>query len=355
MVTGNTGFKGAWLTVWLLNLGADVVGISKDIPTNPSLFETLELRDRISYYEEDIRDLDRMTEIIQDSRPDFVFHLAAQPIVSQSYKDPVETLSTNILGTTNILEALRVSNHPCSAVIITSDKCYDNQEWTWGYRESDRLGGKDPYSASKGGAELVIKTYVQSYFNSDDSQIKLVSTRAGNVIGGGDWAVDRIVPDTMRAWSENQSVVIRNPHATRPWQHVLEPLGGYLRAGQALAEGFTVDGESFNFGPNSNQNFTVAQLLNELRPYWGESDIPVYQATGEQTFAECNLLKLCCDKALHKLQWEPTLEFNHTAKLTAVWYRNFYDQKDDMWDVTTQQIMEYQEAAADKGNEWTNS
>ena len=210
VVTGSTGFKGAWLTIWLHHLGAKVIGIAKDIPTNPSLFEELKLGEKIDQRFADIRDLESMKRIFQSAQPDFVFHLAAQSIVSVSYEDPIATLQTNIIGTANILEALRIVENPCKVVMITSDKCYDNVEWVWGYREYDALGGKDPYSASKGAAELVIKTYFHSYFNQPDSKIKLVSVRAGNVIGGGDWAVSRIVPACVRAWSENQKVEICN-------------------------------------------------------------------------------------------------------------------------------------------------
>ena len=230
IVTGNTGFKGSWLSLWLYSLGAKVTGISKDIPSNPSLFEELDLAKKTEHHFENICDALKMKEIFTAVQPDFVFHLAAQPIVSVSYDDPLETFRTNTIGTANILEALRFVSSPCSAVIITSDKCYDNVEWIWGYREQDALGGKDPYSASKGAAELVIKTYFHSYFKKADSKIKLASIRAGNVIGGGDWALNRIVPDCFRSWNDGKPVKIRNPESTRPWQHVLEPLSGYLRA-----------------------------------------------------------------------------------------------------------------------------
>ncbi|MBI5485453.1 MAG: CDP-glucose 4,6-dehydratase, partial [Deltaproteobacteria bacterium] len=218
MVTGNTGFKGGWLTVWLQKLGATVYGISKDVPTEPSIFRELQLEKRVTHFERDIRSAEEMSRIICEVRPDFLFHLAAQPIVSLSYRNPLETITTNVVGTANILEGLRASNHPCTAVIITSDKCYDNLEWAWGYRETDHLGGKDIYSGSKAAAEMIIKSYQQSFFKG--SPIRIASARAGNVIGGGDWAADRIVPDCMRAWSRNETVEIRSPGATRPWQHV---------------------------------------------------------------------------------------------------------------------------------------
>ena len=221
LVTGHTGFKGSWLSVWLLKLGAHVVGIAKDIPTHPSMFEALGLEKRLTHYQADIRDLATMTQIIGNEKPDFVFHLAAQAIVSTSYKDPIETISSNVMGTANILEALRSSNHTCTAVIITSDKAYDNVEQVWGYKEDDKMGGKDVYSGSKGAAELVIKSYFNSFFKSSTCNVKLAIARAGNVIGGGDWAKDRIVVDCMVAWSKGEKVEIRSPQATRPWQHVL--------------------------------------------------------------------------------------------------------------------------------------
>jgi CDP-glucose 4,6-dehydratase len=265
LITGNTGFKGSWLSVWLYQLGAEVYGISNGIPTTPfSLFEDLLLDDKINYIAADIRDADKMKILFNEIKPDFVFHLAAQPIVLSSYNDPVETMTTNVMGTVNILEALRFLNHNCSAVIITSDKCYDNVEWLWGYKETDALGGKDPYSASKGASELMVKTYACSYFMKPQSQIRIISVRAGNVIGGGDWAENRIVPDCIRAWLKNIPVEIRSPQSTRPWQHVLEPLSGYLQAGMRLSEDILMNGEAFNFGPNSDQNKTVKELISGL-------------------------------------------------------------------------------------------
>jgi CDP-glucose 4,6-dehydratase len=356
IVTGHTGFKGAWLAVWLQHLGAKVTGISKDIPTNPSLFEELKLAEKIDHRLADIRDLDAIKKIFQEVAPDFVFHLAAQPIVSTSYEDPITTLQTNVLGTANILEALRTLENRCNAVMITSDKCYDNVEWIWGYRETDRLGGKDPYSASKGAAELVIKTYYHSYFKQPDSKIKLVSTRAGNVVGGGDWAASRIVPDCMRAWSEEQKVKVRNPQSTRPWQHVLEPLGGYLRSAQVLQETpDKIHGEPFNFGPNSDQTFTVLELLKAISTHWEFKDNEdPFVIVPNTSFHEAGLLKLNCDKALSYLQWKPVLDFAETARFTGEWYDTFYHKKsDNLFDYTTKQIDEYVENAKQKKLAWT--
>lgn len=354
LITGNTGFKGSWLTVWLLKLNALIYGISKDIPTEPSMFTILNINSKITQFFEDIRNVDKMCRIIESIKPDFVFHLAAQPIVRQAYKDPIETLSTNIMGTANMLEALRLSNHTCTAIMITSDKCYDNVEWTWGYRESDFLGGKDPYSASKGSAELVIKTYVNSFFKTEGSKIRVISTRAGNVIGGGDWANDRIVPDCIKAWNKNNSVEVRSPNATRPWQHVLEPLSGYLRTGQILSTNKNLNGESYNFGPNADQNYTVIELIKMMTNHWVfDTETPPFSITPNASAGESNLLKLCIDKALHQLFWKPTLSVEETIKYTVKWYYSFYRLKNDMFAYTQNDIAEYCQTAITKGNAWT--
>ncbi len=355
VVTGNTGFKGSWLTLWLELLGASVVGISKDIPSSPSLFDELGLSSRIDHHFQDINDALGVTRLLSDARPDFVFHLAAQPIVSEAYENPLETLQTNILGTANVLDAMRVFTHRCNAVIITSDKCYDNVEWPWGYREQDALGGKDPYSASKGAAELIAKTYFRSWFAKPESKIRMATARAGNVIGGGDWAVDRVVPDCIRAWSKGESVTIRNPRSTRPWQHVLEPLSGYLRVGQLLAEApENVNGGAFNFGPNADQNETVLELLNAIGMSWKSGAGGQHQiAEGSPAFAEAGLLKLNCDKALAYLQWRPVLAFAETAAFTGAWYDKFYNgARTDLNDFTIGQIKAYAAAASGKGIPW---
>jgi len=352
LVTGNTGFKGSWLTIWLLKLGAHVYGISKDIPSQPSMFEELKLAKKITHYEQDIRDLDKLCTLVAEIRPDIIFHLAAQPIVSLSYRDPIGTLSSNMMGTANVLEALRLLSYSCCAVIITSDKCYDNVEWVWGYREADRLGGKDIYSGSKGAAELVFKSYFHSFFA--DSEIKVASARAGNVIGGGDWATDRIVPDCMRAWSQGQPVAVRSPNATRPWQHVLEPLSGYLALAQALIQNpRTVNGESFNFGPKSEQNHTVARIIEDISSYWKfQNPKDAYQVTDELTFAESNLLKLNCEKALQHIKWLPTLEYKQMIELVSSWYYEYYKKTETMYELTLSQISLYEAEAARKGLQW---
>lgn len=355
IITGNTGFKGAWLTIWLLQQGAEIIGISKDIPSQPSLFGELKLADKITHHMVNICDGPLMKKIFAETKPDFVFHLAAQPIVSVSYEDPVDTMQTNVMGTANILEALRGLQNTCNAVIITSDKCYDNVEWIWGYREQDALGGKDPYSASKGAAELVIKTYFHSYFNKPGSPVKLVSVRAGNVIGGGDWAVNRIVPDCVRAWSRSQPVKIRNPHSTRPWQHVLEPLGGYLRSAQVLSESkVPVHGEAFNFGPAAEQNHTVLELLKAISVHWTfGNNAEHFSIESNNSFHEAGLLKLNCDKALAMLQWKPVLDFANTARFTGEWYNHYYNNNaSELYAFTASQIKEYEAQAQLKTLSW---
>jgi len=353
LVSGHTGFKGSWLTTWLLKLGADVVGISKDIPTHPSMFEELQLQSKIKHYEEDVRDLSTMVEIIAQEKPDFLFHLAAQPIVSTSYSEPIETISSNVMGTANILEALKRSNHKCTAIIITSDKAYDNVEQVWGYKENDQMGGKDIYSGSKGAAELIIKSYYHSFFKQKDSRIKLAVGRAGNVIGGGDWAKDRIVVDCMQAWSQGEAVEIRSPQATRPWQHVLEPLSGYLNLGAALYNDAKLHGEAFNFGPRAEQNHTVKQLLEDLSLYWDFQNVnDAFQVTDNIPFHEAGLLKLNCDKALFYLQWQANLEYKETIRFTSEWYYDFYKNGADMLEKTLLQIQEYETKAQSRGLAW---
>lgn len=354
LVTGHTGFKGSWLTTWFIKLGANVVGVSKDIPTNPSMFEELKLEWKIKHYQEDIRNLDKMIEIISNEKPDFLFHLAAQPIVSTSYSDPIETISSNVMGTANILEALKISNHKCTAIIITSDKAYDNVEQVWGYKEDDKMGGRDIYSGSKGAAELIIKSYYHSFFKKESCNVKLAIGRAGNVIGGGDWAKDRIVVDCMLAWSKGEVVEIRAPKATRPWQHVLEPLSGYLNLGAELYADDTLHGEAFNFGPRAEQNHTVEELLIDLSKYWDFKDVnDAYKVTGNIPFHEAGLLKLNCDKALFYLKWQANLDYKDTIKFTSEWYYDFYKTEKNILDKTLQQIAEYETMAKEKGLKWT--
>lgn len=350
LITGNTGFKGSWLTVWLLQLGAEVYGISKDIPTEPSMFSELNLEEKIEHHVADVRDYDDIHKIIDKVRPDFVFHLAAQPIVSLSYGNPLETITSNVVGTANVLEVLRVLNYPCKAVIITSDKCYENVEWVYGYKETDMLGGKDIYSGSKGAAEVIFSSYYNSFFRSRDSNVLVVSARAGNVIGGGDWATDRIVPDSVKAWSQDNVVEIRSPNSTRPWQHVLEPLSGYLQLGWELYNDKALNGESFNFGPRSEYNHNVKTLLEDLGAEWDLKNVnKIYNITDDIKFHEAGLLKLNCDKAFFHFRWVPTLDYEELIRFTGKWYYNFYKEELDMYNFTLTQINTYV-AIANKNN-----
>ena len=354
LITGNSGFKGSWLTVWLLQLGATVVGYSMDVPSSPSMFNELDLSSRISHYFGDVRDLDELKKVIISERPDFIFHLAAQAIVSESYKNPIETFGSNVLGTMNVLEVLRGVDFPCIAILITSDKCYDNVEWVWGYKETDEIGGKDIYSGSKGAAELVIKSYLHSFFNKEDGRVLIGIGRAGNVIGGGDWAKDRIISDAMRAWSAGIAVEIRSPNSTRPWQHVLEPLSGYLVLGKKLFENRRLHGEAFNFGPKSEQNKTVKELLDSLFKSWQIQGLSsgFKVAPGDQ-FKESALLKLNCDKAQNWLDWLPILEYEEAIHFVGDWYQNFYMKKTDMFSFTVEQIIQYKELAKKSQASWS--
>ena len=352
LITGHTGFKGSWLSVWLNSMGAQVHGVSIDIPSTPSIFEVFDLQSLISHHLFDIRDYGKVKGLVAEIEPDFIFHLAAQPIVKKSYTDTLETFSTNVMGTANILESIRHVTHECSVVMITSDKCYENVEWTWGYRENDQLGGKDPYSASKACAEHIVYTYFHSFFKNHD-KVKIASVRAGNVIGGGDWALNRIVPDAMRSWSQNEPLTIRSPNATRPWQHVLEPLSGYLNVGMDLYKKKIKSGESFNFGPNTDQNFSVLDLLNHLARKWHIEDPSKLINVEANSIHEAGLLKLNIDKALHSLGWKPVLNFDETVTYTAEWYYRFYrDQKNFSLKFMEGQIASYYQEAKNKKLPW---
>lgn len=353
LVTGHTGFKGSWLTIWLSQLGANVIGYSNEIPTNPSHFSALKLDQKMNHNIGDIRDFDNLKDVFDLYKPEIVFHLAAQPLVRKSYKEPLQTIEVNTMGVVNVLEIARVSDYVKSIVIVTSDKCYDNVEWIWGYRENDKLGGEDPYSASKGCAELVAKTYMRSFFNEGNTYV--ATARAGNVIGGGDWADDRIVPDSVLAWSQNKTVKIRSPYATRPWQHVLEPLSGYLQLGSELfLRNNKVKNQSFNLGPEADVNKTVSQLLTEMKKSWElvnwEVDLPK-----DKKMKEAGLLKLSCDKANNYLDWYTTLDFEKTIEFTVLWYKQYYSskRKKSISDLTIGQINEYCNLAKLKELKWT--
>jgi len=354
LVTGHTGFKGAWLCEWLLDLGAEVHGLALP-PGKPSLFEALGLAGRVKHQIVDILDATALKKKIQDARPDFIFHLAAQSLVRVSYREPLLTFATNTLGTANLLEAVRESNFPCTVVVITTDKCYENDGAAHGgkarsFKESDPLGGHDPYSASKAAAELVVASYRDSFFGQG-VEVALASARAGNVIGGGDWAEDRLVPDCMRALSAGKPIPVRNPDFTRPWQHVLEPLGGYLLLGARLeaarakkdATEITRYAQAFNFGPEPDANRCVRDLVGEVLRHWlGAWE----QSHQEKHLKEAPLLSLAIDKARETLGWKPRWDFAQTVEQTVVWYREYFQrtQKSNfpsMTDFTQAQIAAY--------------
>ncbi|MFA6078180.1 MAG: CDP-glucose 4,6-dehydratase [Candidatus Omnitrophota bacterium] len=349
-ITGHTGFKGSWLTLWLLGLGASVTGYSLDIPTKPSNFEALGLRKKIKHVKGDVRDLNSLKKAIDDSSPDIVFHLAAQALARRSYDMPQDTFFTNLGGTVNMLECLRSSGSVEAAVIITSDKCYQNVEKAEGYKESDLLGGNDPYSASKACAEIAAKAYMRSFFSGKNS-LKIATARAGNVIGGGDWAEDRIIPDCVRALSKGKSVMIRNPEATRPWQHVLEPLSGYLYLGQYLLERPKMaHGEAFNFGPNEMVAKSVREVMELFLSYWGEGSwkyVPVKDGKKES-----KLLKLSCAKARSRLGWSSALNFKESIRFTADWYKNYYGKVSAAEELSYNQIDEYVNKAYERNVPW---
>jgi CDP-glucose 4,6-dehydratase len=351
LVTGNTGFKGSWLSLWLHELGARVCGISNSVPTEPSMFKSLELEGFVKYFQRDVRDAAAIADAMREVEPDFIFHLAAQPIVGTSYSDPVGTIATNAMGTVNVLEAAKSLTNDCVLILITSDKCYENVEWLYGYREIDRLGGKDIYSASKAAAEILIHSYFHSFIKHKPN-LRLASVRAGNVIGGGDWAEKRLVPDCIRAWVAKNPVVIRNPYSTRPWQHVLEPISGYLCVGQNLAASDRLNGEAFNFGPPSDQMYSVHEVLNAIRSNWKLDQSKEWVRIEAGNFHEAGLLKLSCEKANVHLNWWPVLDFQETMRFTSEWYWSYYHENLSMAQFTSNQIGQYVFRAQEKNLAW---
>ena len=344
LITGHTGFKGSWLAIWLKALGADVIGYSLAPPSDPSNFEATRLQEIITHVHGDIRDLGQLMDTFKKHQPEFVFHLAAQPLVRLSYEEPKLTFDTNIGGTVNVFEAVRATPSVKVLVNITSDKCYENREWVWGYRENDPMGGHDPYSASKGCAELVFGAYFKSFFSSGAAKgrtIGAVSARAGNVIGGGDWGKDRLVPDCIRALSAGRAIDIRNPHAIRPWQHVLEPLGGYLKLGAFLWRDPEKYSGAWNFGPDDSSHLTVAEVADKLIKYWGSGSWK--DLSDPNAVHEANLLKLNCDKAHAKLNWHSALTIDECVRMTADWYRKYYmkEQHADVYSLCVEQIHGY--------------
>ncbi|MGI4728452.1 MAG: CDP-glucose 4,6-dehydratase [Janthinobacterium lividum] len=317
LITGHTGFKGSWLAIWLKQLGAEVYGYSLAPYSEKDNFVTCNLKQEINHFEGDVRNGSALKEYFNKVQPDIAFHLAAQPLVLISYKKPASTFETNLMGVVNFFEAVRETSSVKAAVNITSDKCYDNKEWVWGYRENDAMGGNDPYSASKGCAELITASYIHSFF-SNENNCAVASGRAGNVIGGGDWAADRIVPDYFRALIAGEQLQLRNPAATRPWQHVLEPLSGYLTLGAMLfLQGKNYSG-GWNFGPNDANNYPVKELINQIYQITGLGNYLITE--NKENLHEANFLKLDVSKAVNRLGWQSVLNFNETVKFTVDGY-----------------------------------
>lgn len=328
-ITGHTGFKGSWLFYWLIQLGADVKGFALAPETDPSLFKKMFSALKINSVIGDINDLNNLKRAIIEFEPDFIFHMAAQPLVRKSYQMPVETFQTNVIGTANVLESVKFLNNPCTCIFITTDKVYENREWHYPYRESDRLGGYDPYSASKAGSELVIASYRNSFFHPDkfeDHHKIIISTRAGNVIGGGDWSKDRLIPDIIQALKESREIQIRNPFSIRPWQHVMEPLSGYMLLALTAADNISFlkpDMNAWNFGPVSEDNFSVMEVAKKAITIWGKGQIKLN--IDPTAVHEAKLLKLDISKAINELIWKPKMKAEIAIERTINWYKSFYD------------------------------
>ncbi len=336
LVTGHTGFKGSWLAIWLQSLGAEVIGIALEPDSEPNLFQQADVEKGMTSVIGDICDLDLLVETVQQFQPDIIFHLAAQALVRESYLDPVETYQTNVIGTMNVLEAIRNCNSVQAAVMVTTDKCYDNKEWQWPYRENDRLGGHDPYSSSKACAELLIDSYRRSFFTNPDSAA-IASARAGNVIGGGDWAKDRLIPDILSAYNSQQDLKIRYPEAIRPWQHVLEPLHGYLLLAEKLFAGGFDYAQAWNFGPLNDSVKSVRWIADYFAQRWPEFN---WQLDGNEQLHEAGILKLDCSKAHEQLGWQPNWNLQQALDRIIVWTELFNEQH-DMKQVCLDQIADY--------------
>jgi CDP-glucose 4,6-dehydratase len=347
IITGHTGFKGSWLTMWLTMVGARVIGFSDNFISSPSHFQLLRLNRKIIHKKLDIRDLVKLKKLIKKYQPDFVFHLAAQSIVNSSYKDPLRTWSTNTIGTVNLLESLRQLKKKCTAVIVTSDKCYENFEIKRGYYENDKLGGKDPYSASKASADIAIKSYINSFFSHKNNNVFIATARAGNVIGGGDWSPDRLIPDCVKSWSKKKKVLIRNPNSTRPWQHVLEAIYGYISLAINLDKNPNLHGEAFNFGPSNAQNCNVISVVKLMKSYWEDVSWSISK-NSNKFFKESSLLKLNSQKAKRILKWKAILTFKENIFFVANWYKNFYLKPKQIYVLTKNQIERYQQIVQER-------
>lgn len=339
LVTGHTGFKGSWLTLWLNKLGSRVCGYSLEPNTEPSMFKELHIENFCENHFGNILDFEKLNEVFEEFQPEIVFHLAAQPIVRLSYKEPVLTYQTNVIGTLNVLEVARNCKSVKAFVNITTDKCYENKEISRGYTEDEPMGGYDMYSSSKGCVEIMSSSFRRSFLQ-EEGTYAMATARAGNVIGGGDWAEDRLIPDCVRYINENKPIEIRNPIAVRPWQHVLEPLSGYLLLGEKLLEEGKKYAEGFNFGPNEDSVLKVADVAQKIVENYGRGEVVVYK---KDNLHEANLLMLNIDKAERVLGWTPTLTAEEAIKNTIEWYKYFYDKSENMYDFTMKQIDEYEE------------
>ncbi|MDX1919466.1 MAG: CDP-glucose 4,6-dehydratase [Candidatus Caenarcaniphilales bacterium] len=342
-ITGCTGFKGSWLSLILLNLGANLKGYSLAPPTQPSLFVVSDLQTEVFSIEADIRDSEWLEREIIAFQPEIVLHLAAQPLVLRSYENPLETYETNVIGTVNLFEACRKAKSVRVILNVTSDKCYENKEWVWGYRENDELGGFDPYSSSKACAELVTRAYLKSFFNPqiyNKHQVSLASVRAGNVIGGGDWANNRLIPDAVRAFSKSERLIIRRPHSTRPWQHVLEPLRGYLMLCEMMYKNGKDFSGAYNFGPFESSVCTVKEAISKFCDLWGDN-CSFEMIEDSSLFHEAGLLKLDISKVKNKLSWKPSMNLKESLKETAAWYKCFYQNPSQIKELTLKQINGY--------------
>lgn len=355
LVTGHTGFKGGWLSMWLQQLGANVVGYALSPNTRPSLFDMADMSCGMESIFGDVRDLPNLLSVMRRYQPDVIFHLAAQPLVRYSYDAPVETYATNVMGTVNLLEAIRKTGSVRVCQVITSDKCYENREWEYAYREIDRLGGRDPYSNSKACTELVVSSYRDSFF-AEKNRPSLATVRAGNVIGGGDWAQDRVIPDSIRALSARQPIILRNPDAIRPWQHVLEPLSGYLWLAEKQWEDPQRYAGAWNFGPEGNKGTPVRELVEQVIATWGNGS---WQPLGDGASAphEAGILKLDIAKASAQLGWHPVYTVPQSVAETVAWYKQTaeFARPDQVRALCLQQISQYTEAAAQSGAPWTIS
>ena len=338
LVTGDTGFKGSWLCSWLVKLGAHVTGFALP-PEAPSHFELLQLRDQLRHVDGDLRDQGQVRRVFEESAPELVFHLAAQALVRDSYADPVATFATNVQGTVHVLDAIRQTPSVCAAVIVTSDKCYENAEWIWAYRENDRLGGHDPYSASKGAAELVVSSYRRSFFGEKRSTLGLASARAGNVIGGGDWSKGRLIPDCANTLLQGKTLTLRSPRAVRPWQHVLDPLAGYLLLAARLRERPISFSDAYNFGPDDQTAVDVETIARRFRAHFCTGEIVV--AADGADLHEAKQLRLACEKARIELGFQPMLGIDQALAWTVRWYQASHQSASAARDITAEQLRDY--------------